>query len=309
MDKLPEKIVIKINGEAKNDSEGGSLSQTPEKEIAAGKAEAPATDGRKTRKMPPAIWRNSYRPKRKTGTGGRKNAPYPAFAAVGAAVAAGILIGFFLLNLMLKEEQPNRENAAAPKEPAAEAAETAELPEMAFYIFQAGYFKNEDSLNKMVEDLKGKNLSAKTVKDADHYRVFIGVADSLERGKEMRKSLSLYSETWPAEVKAGEKRIARLTREEKIFLEKAPEIYKRLVEKAVSRYMNSPSAVSDAEILRDMEEIRAMELKNEKVLRLRNALVNAYQQWEGFEKAGKEEAWRNIQENLTDFVEAYFHLS
>lgn len=293
-------IKIKINGEEKNFKEDLIIHDWKTKR------EVAVTEER----VIPLL---KSKKKKRLALENGKNHPAIVISFI-SAIFIGILIGIMLLQLMTKDSSKNgqEDTAVSGNSSTISGNEQVILPAVSLYVLQQGVYKNQESVNQIVQAYKEKKQPVASINTGDNIRVFVAVTDSLETGKQMRKTefyKTAFTDTWPTKLEMKEKVIQHLTKDEQVFLESAYSIYEKIIGAGTKIYLQNGATINGDELANEIEKLKNYkDIQKKPIRELQNNLLQAYEAISVFQKETNNVNWQKLQQYVLAFVSNYYLL-
>ncbi|WP_080844622.1 hypothetical protein [Cytobacillus gottheilii] len=247
---------------------------------------------------------------------GKKSFVPTFFFAVFFAVLLGTSFGFILLKLVIAEPDATASPAATNGGQSAEQPEQPagtiqyEAGSLNTFIVQGGVFTTEEAVKQEQQKSLDKGVPASYIQGEENFPLFLAISDDLTKAKDAGAKLKEQGfQVFAKEITFGGNTLQGLTEDEKLLLEHIPNLFKSLTASASAAYSGIEIPADTAENTAAAGEILSSisdeNIKQEKLILLKQELNSALSQFEAYASNPDAAASNKLQGHLLAFLAAY----
>ncbi|MEW9107950.1 MAG: hypothetical protein AB2374_01295 [Cytobacillus gottheilii] len=248
---------------------------------------------------------------------GTKSYVPTVFFAVFFAVLLGTSFGFILLKLVIAE--PDATASPAAGTPSEETGEQPGAPAGTIqfeagpintFIVQGGVFTTEEGVKQEQQKSMDKGVPASYIQGEGNYPLLLAVSADLTKAKDAGTKLKEQGfQVFAKELTLGGATIEGLTEDEKALLEHIPALFKSLTASASAAFTGveipADTAESTAAAGEVLTAISEDQIKQEKLILLKQELSSALAQFEAYVSKPDASSSNKLQGHLLAFLAAY----
>jgi len=185
------------------------------------------------------------------------------------------------------------------------------LDQMTTYVIQGGVFSSKDGAKETSTEITSKGVPAKLVEMSGKQYLILGVADSIASAKSLGNQYKAEGvvDVFAKPLLLDQKEISGLNDKDKNFIKNVPAIYETLSLATSTGLLNNTLPEESSKAITEIEkQLKTSGLKNEKIKTINRELTTAAEKVKSFQKSKDTKSLSQAQQQLLNFLSAYYSL-